>query len=327
MTLLLDSEIRDWVVLPLFVIMVVTGLLRQNVSMLLRNDPSATPKVQQRMTGLLRCTSKVRSGAANYVTSHQWHTRRNHYVELLKQEAARLVNEDHHDDDDEDDEQDQGTEEHTGGEGTKTNSTSGEEAAPAAAQDPMAAMMNPMSMMKGNMVFMVQNMVMMQGISHFFSGFILLKIPFPLTAGFKPMFQRGLYDLPTLEASYVSSVSWYFLVMFGLRGFFRLVIGDPSFETRHSSKLQAKLGFGGGPAMAPPGGPDPSAQAKQLHAEAENLEFFIQPPKSSESIDAVEKRLLTAVHRYPKKKKALLGSEGIASTIATDTFMKKKKRQ
>ena len=73
--------------------------------------------------------------------------------------------------------------------------------------------------MKGQMTMMVQNMVMMQGISYFFSGYVLVKVPFHLTNGFKGMFQRGL-DLKTLDTSYVSSVSWYFLVMFGLRAFF-----------------------------------------------------------------------------------------------------------
>ena len=86
---------------------------------------------------------------------------------------------------------------------------------------------------------MVQNMVMMQGISHFFQGFILLKVPFPLTRGFKTMFQKGLGEFTSnLDTSYVSSVSWYFLVMFGLRAFFRMAIGDPTQEQIESMKLQ-----------------------------------------------------------------------------------------
>ena len=84
------------------------------------------------------------------------------------------------------------------------------------------------------MVFMVQNMAMMQGISHFFHGFVIVKVLLPIKNGFKKMFQRDL-DLPTLETSYVSNVSWYFLVMFGLRAFFRLAIGDPSPDTLEST--------------------------------------------------------------------------------------------
>ena len=70
---------------------------------------------------------------------------------------------------------------------------------------------------QGNMVLMVQNMMMMQVISHFFRGLVLVKVLFPLTNGFNQIFQRGL-DLSTLETSYVTNVSWYFLVMFGLLG-------------------------------------------------------------------------------------------------------------
>ena len=88
---------------------------------------------------------------------------------------------------------------------------------------------------------------MMQGIAYFFQGYVLVKVPFPLTMGFKMMFQRGL-DLTTLETSYVSSVSWYFLVMFGLRAFFRLVIeggssgGRPQ-EQMESMETQMNLGI------------------------------------------------------------------------------------
>ena len=89
---------------------------------------------------------------------------------------------------------------------------------------------------------MVQNMVMKQVISHFFYGFVLVKVPFPLTIGSKQMFQRGL-DLSTLKTCYVSSVSWYFLVIFGLRAFFRLSIGDPSTVTLVRTIKQRDLGM------------------------------------------------------------------------------------
>ena len=117
------------------------------------------------------------------------------------------------------------------------------------------------------MVFMLQNMVMMQGISHFFLGFILFKVLFPLTNGLKQILQRGL-DLSTLKTSYVSNVSWYFLVMFGLHAFFRLAIGDPSPKTLESNIKQRDLGMAEGPA---PVGPLQFVAPKALIAEADNL--------------------------------------------------------
>ena len=151
--------------------------------------------------------------------------------------------------------------------------------------------------MKGNMAAMVQNMVMMQGISHFFRGFVLVRVPFPLTRGFKQMFQRGLYDLNTLDTSYVSSVSWYFLVMFGLRAFFRLAMGDPLQEEVEGNEIQKQLGrdYGGG---GPPG--QQFDAPKVLKAEADNLEL-INVRSRRFKVDDAEKNLLGK--RYPKKKK------------------------
>jgi hypothetical protein len=164
--------------------------------------------------------------------------------------------------------------------------------------DPMA-MMGPM---KGQAVFMVQNIVMMQGIAYFFSGYVLVKVPLPLTMGFKMMFQRGL-DLSTLETSYVSSVSWYFLVMFGLRAFFKLVIegkssGGMSQEQMESMAVQSDLGvmMSGNP-MA-----NKFDANKVIKMEQENLDIT----KFKGRLDDAERRLLGK--KNTKKKLVGLGS-------------------
>ena len=43
--------------------------------------------------------------------------------------------------------------------------------------------------------------------------------------------------------SYVSSLSWYVIVMFGLRGFYSLILGDDS-ETDESKLMQQQMGAG-----------------------------------------------------------------------------------
>lgn len=139
---------------------------------------------------------------------------------------------------------------------------------------------------------------MMQGIQHFFSGFILLKMPFGLTAGFKNMFQRGVEYLPDLEPSYVSSVSWYFLVMYGLRGFFRLWQGVmPQQEFKEQDTILHNMGLQNPP--NPNMKQDPESLAKILRTEADNLEMLNLG--NTTEFDTVEKRLL-GPRRYPKKK-------------------------
>jgi len=174
--------------------------------------------------------------------------------------------------------------------------------------------------MKGNMAAMVQNMVMMQGISHFFRGFVLVRVPFPLTRGFKGMFQRGLFDLNTLDTSYVSSVSWYFLVMFGLRAFFRLAMGDPLQEEMEGNEMQKQLGkdYGGG---GPPG--QQFDAAKMLKAEADNLEL-INVRSRRFKIDDAEKNLLG--RRYPKKKKKTCQSADVLFGLSSKSKSSKQKK-
>jgi len=97
-----------------------------------------------------------------------------------------------------------------------------------------------MNMMKGNMVMFIPQTVIMAWINFFFSGFVLrtyshiceerltrdtVKLPFPLTIRFKNMLQSGV-NTPDLDVRWVSSISWYFLNLFGLRGIYGLILGD-----------------------------------------------------------------------------------------------------
>mmetsp|Transcript_3206 Transcript_3206/g.4313 ORF Transcript_3206/g.4313 Transcript_3206/m.4313 type:complete len:318 (+) Transcript_3206:138-1091(+) len=292
--LFLDPAIRDWVVLPLFLIMVTAGLLRGIVGQYLAGPYEKTKAVASVRQDQLAHLQKIKSGASHYISTTRWHIRRLFVLQQMTHYGDQCIQ----------------------------MHTAKKDGQNTAEDDPMSSMMNnPMGMLQGNMVFMVQNMVMMQGIQHFFSGFIMLKIPFSLTAGFKTMFQKGLADaMPDLDPSYVSSISWYFLTMYGLRGFFKLVMGgEPVLEAREQETTLARMG------LAPPN-PNPQVKAKQndseewarkFQKEAENLELFLSTHQSE--FDSVEKRLLGT--KYPKRRSAAASASKDGKSVNNTDFL------
>ncbi|XP_028568531.2 ER membrane protein complex subunit 3-like isoform X3 [Podarcis muralis] len=90
------------------------------------------------------------------------------------------------------------------------------------------------------------------------------KVPFPLTLRFKPMLQRGI-SLPSLDPSWVSSASWYFLNVFGLRRVYSLILGEETAAEQNQLLLQDQFLS---PAVPTP--PDPN---KAFKAEWEALEL------------------------------------------------------
>ena len=152
-----------------------------------------------------------------------------------------------------------------------------------AAPNPMSNPSGMMNMMKNNMVYMIPNVGMMAWINSFFSGFVVLKVPFSLTTKFKMMVQRGI-DLQTLDVSNVSSLAWYFVAMFGLQGFYKLVLGAA--VDNEAMLMQQQMGAAAGPGMG--------FNAKQaFKAEKEGVQLH----KHKWATDDIEKVVLG--RRYP----------------------------
>jgi len=118
----------------------------------------------------------------------------------------------------------------------------------AQAANPQAAMMGDptlmMDMMKKNMSMVVPQILIATWVNFFYSGFITAKVPFPLTPRFRGMLQRGV-ELQSLDVTYVSSLSWYFLNLFGLRGLFSLVLGENTVDdTQMAMQMQQQMATG-----------------------------------------------------------------------------------
>ena len=172
---MLDPAIRNWVLIPLGFIMFLVGLLREKITKILRKDSPPNPQMMLHNNQLMRAR-RLRANAA-YIP-HSSFVARRHY--FLSKDSGVLMQK-------------------------------------MEAVNPMAAMQDPnmmMNMMQGNMAMMVPQMAMMGVVNYFFSGFVLAKMPFPVTPSFRGMLQRGV-GVTALDCSYVTSMSWYFLLSFG----------------------------------------------------------------------------------------------------------------
>lgn len=186
--LVLDPAIRDWVVLPMVLIVILVGIGRHYVQNLIKTTPIVTEHdlVEIRCKQILQQAARLRFNG-RFLNNSAFQKRKAYFIKkkvgVLKEKTPPPTN-------------------------------------------PMSNPMAMVDMMKGNITFMLPNFAMMGFVSYFFSGFVCLKVPFSMPSSrFRLLLQRGV-DLNTLDVSYVSSLSWYFLVAFGLTGVYKLLLGD-----------------------------------------------------------------------------------------------------
>jgi hypothetical protein len=133
------------------------------------------------------------------------------------------------------------------------------------------------------MAMIVPNMLLMGWVSYFFDGFVMLKLPFALSVRFKTMLQRGI-NISSLNVSYVSALSFYFICAFGLRGVNTVLMGNNNAgDPMAAMKAQQKMAMGG---MGGPAAPDMGALSA---AERTELEITAH----DYCVGAAEERLLT----------------------------------
>ncbi|KAG8347831.1 putative Integral membrane protein DUF106 [Trypanosoma vivax] len=112
--------------------------------------------------------------------------------------------------------------------------------------DPMEMMNDPSvfgDMMKNNILSILPSMGMMMLVSYFFSGFVVAKFPFVLAPRLRGMMQRGV-EIDDLDCNYVTSLSMYFLIMFGSNSVLQL-LGLDDASSEHAVMMNQMSGAAG----------------------------------------------------------------------------------
>lgn len=246
----MDPSIRDWVLLPIMFVMVLVGLLRNYATQLMQSVPKTTLKQLREAASLVR-GKMLRSASGSEIPYAAFHYRKQYLAEAFEKGVY-----------------------------LKTVPT-GDGEPPNPMSDP-AAMEPMMDMMKKNMVMIVPQTLIMSWITYFFSGFVLIRLPFPLTVRFKAMLQRGI-ETADMDVTWVSSLSWYFLNLFGLKSIYTLILSDPSGADGIQDMQHMQMA----------GGPQPMQQPAEIAKMFLSEKEFLDLANHSWRLDGVENRLLS----------------------------------
>ncbi|QKX55162.1 uncharacterized protein TRUGW13939_02254 [Talaromyces rugulosus] len=249
-TILRDPALFYWILIPISVVMILTGILRHYATVLMSSPPkpARTLLESRERLSLIRGVN-LRNNASGVLTSEGFDARKEYLVNAY-QDGSFL----------------------------KDPENRGQP--PANPMSDPAAMEGMMGMMKGNMMMMIPQTLIMSWINAFFSGFVILKLPFPLTIRFKSMLQSGVATRD-LDVRWVSSLSWYFLNLFGLQSVFGFILGADNSANQMSQQM-SNPAAGANPFQP---GSDPD---KMFKSEAENLEVM----EYFSVLDGIEERML-----------------------------------
>ncbi|RMZ09200.1 hypothetical protein D0860_04372 [Hortaea werneckii] len=244
-----DPALFYWILLPITVVMVLTGILRHYLSTLLQSTPKKQALGKMREQRSLMHAQMLRANHQQ-ISKSAFERRKDVFITGAK-EGLYL----------------------------QDGPDSRGKAKPNPLSDP-AQMEGMMGAMKGNVTMMVPQSLIMGWINAFFSGYVIMKLPFPLTPQFKQMLQAGV-GTRDLDVRWVSSLSWYFLTLFGLQPVYNFILGSNNAASQMAQQMQQQQ-MGANPMG---GAEDPN---KIFLSEAENLEVV----EHRYILEGVEDRLL-----------------------------------
>ncbi len=244
--LLLDPSLAGWVLFPISLVMLLVGVIRNNVTFLLRPKLRLKPIKEVREQHYLMACGNLRNNHQT-VTKQFFENKKSFFLDGIKK-------------------------------GSYLKDPSARGQTPANPLTDPKGMDGMMEMMKGNIAMIVPQTLMMSWINSFFAGFVLMKLPFPLTVRFKSMLQSGVMT-QDLDVRWVSSISWYFLNLIGLKAVFALILGEDNAASEQMGQQQNMGGF------------QPGVDVDKIfQAEGENLNIV----QHVYVLDGIENRVLVA---------------------------------
>ncbi len=185
----LDPEIRVWVLLPILVTMFVIAILQDNLRVLLLSGPARVSRARLLRDHVLQRSTRLRNACGVLPDDEAFRRKRAYFTNTTNGWFSRSLNE-------------------TAADGFMLKLTL-----------PLLEAWGPGAggaMLKQYALNFVPTILLGVFVNHFFSGFIVAKLPFSLPSSFRYMLHSGVM-LPELDACYVSSLSWYFLALMGVR--------------------------------------------------------------------------------------------------------------
>lgn len=224
--LTLDPKLKYWVLLPISIVMILVGVVRQYIMVLLGPKVKCVTRNKLTESQYINKAQAILGNGSN-LTTESFNLRQEYLAQVLS-EGKYLA---------------------------EVQSSSNEPQNPLTDPNMSDTMM---SMAKGNLANYVPQTLIMWWVNHFFAGFVLMKLPFPLTIRFKEMLQSGVMTAD-LDVRWVSSISWYFISILGLNPVYNLLFGNNDIDQLGMAQQEQQQQIGG-----MPGGPTPEAIMKNL---------------------------------------------------------------
>ncbi|CAL9728838.1 ER membrane protein complex subunit 3 [Monosporozyma unispora] len=214
--LMLDSDFKKWVLLPISIMMILTGLLKSDLMLLISPKYTGYPRVKlSEMQWFVK--GQLLLGNGTNLDDESYDVRRHELIEILT--SGKYVAQE------------------------KKEPNAEKISNPLADPSINESLMN---MAKGNMANFIPQTIIMWWVNYFFGGFVIMKLPFPLTVKFKDMLQNGIMT-SDLDARWVSAISWYFISVLGMNPLYNLLNSNPE-EGQVNNQMNQVLGGTGQPA-------------------------------------------------------------------------------